>query len=195
MNLVHTLSISELGFYLINSLLLALIVLIDLFCFVLSIFPVQYLIRIVDIVFGVLRCPDLQNIVYYNEYVVATVDKAQSNIGFICKTYYIQFVLSEVDIEDNYSYKTDTRTTLSKQEILENHKSVLSYFNLSTTLSGDDLPPMYRKSQESLWTMIHSWICKIYHQTSFKTFTSTLAAVKEGLQSYQDFCYSRCGIK
>ena len=58
-------------------------------------------------------------------------DKAQNTI-FVCKTYYIQCLLSEVDVENNSSEKTYTATTLSIEEIVENYKSVLSSFSLST---------------------------------------------------------------
>ena len=39
----------------------------------------------------------------------------------------------EVDVENNSSNKTYTAITLSKKEIVENPKSVLSSFVLSTT--------------------------------------------------------------
>ena len=71
----------------------------------------------------------------HDKYVVVPADKAQNNIVFICKTYYIQCLSSEVDAENNSS---NTATTLSKDEIVENHNSVLSTFGLTT--KDDDLP-------------------------------------------------------
>ena len=93
-----------------------------------------------------------------DKYVVVPADKAQNNIVFVCKTFYfhyytwqicrrtsrqspkqhfivcktiyIQCLLSELDVENNSSDKTFTATTLSKEEIVENHKSVLSSFGL-----------------------------------------------------------------
>ena len=50
---------------------------------------------------------------------------------------------SEVDVENNSSDETYTATTLSKEEIVENHKSVLSSFGLSTKDDDCDLPYMY----------------------------------------------------
>ena len=60
--------------------------------------------------------------------------------------FYIQCLLSEVDVENNSSVKTYTATTLSKEEIVENHKSVLYIysFGLSTKDDDCDLPSMYR---------------------------------------------------
>ena len=45
-------------------------------------------------------------------------------------TFYMQCLLSEIDVENNNSDKTYIATTLSKEEIVENHKSVLSSFGL-----------------------------------------------------------------
>ena len=74
----------------------------------------------------------------HDKYVVVPADKAQNNIVFVCKTFYIQCLLSEVPVENNRSDKTYTNTTLSKEEIVENHKSVLSSFGLQYLEPGDD---------------------------------------------------------
>ena len=68
----------------------------------------------------------------HDKYVVVPADKAQNNIVFVCKTFYTQCLLSEVDVENNSSDKTYNATTLSKEEIVEDHKSVLSSFGHST---------------------------------------------------------------
>ena len=52
-------------------------------------------------------------------------------------------MISEVDVENNRSNKSYTATTLSKEEIVENRKSVLSYFGLSTKDDDCDLLFMY----------------------------------------------------
>ena len=79
--------------------------------------------------------------IIHDKYVVVPADKAHNNIVFVCKTYYIQCFLSEIDVENNSSDKTYTATTctLSKEEIVENHKSVLSSFALSTKDNDCDL--------------------------------------------------------
>ena len=48
-----------------------------------------------------------------NKYVVVPSDKAHNNIVFVCKTYYIQCLLSEVDKDNNSSNKTYTAHPLS----------------------------------------------------------------------------------
>ena len=92
---------------------------------------------------------------------------------------------------------TYTVTTLSEEEIVENHISVLSSFVLSTKDDDCDLLSIY-------------WIPK-FHKNPFKQryiaryekcttkflskrLTSLLTAVKQGLQSYHNTCYSHSGI-
>ena len=62
--------------------------------------------------------PDVANtlsIIHY-KYVVVLADKAHNNIVFVCKPYYIQCLLSEVDIENYSSDKTYTVTTLQRRD-------------------------------------------------------------------------------
>ena len=70
---------------------------------------------------------------------------------FECKTYYIQYLLSEVDVENNSSKKTYTATTLFKDEIVGNHKSVIFSFGPSIKDDACDLPCMY-------------WFPKLHHK-------------------------------
>ena len=79
----------------------------------------------------------------HEKYVVVPADKAPNNNVFVYQTYYTQCLFSEVDVENNSSSKTYTATILSKEEILENHKSVLSSFGLSTKDDDCDLPSIY----------------------------------------------------
>ena len=66
-----------------------------------------------------------------------------NNIVLVYKMFYIQHLLSEEDVEYNSSDKTYNATTLSKEEIVENHKFVLSSFGLSTNDDDCDLLSMY----------------------------------------------------
>ena len=54
--------------------------------------------------------------IIHDKYVVVPADKAQSNIVFVCKTFYIKCLLSEVDVENNSSDKTYTATTLQRRD-------------------------------------------------------------------------------
>ena len=83
---------------------------------------------------------------------------------------------TEVDVENNSSNKIYTATTLPEVETVENHKFMLFSFGLSAKNDDCDFP--YRlctgflTPQESRQTTSQSWICKMYHQTYFKTFNS-----------------------
>ena len=79
---------------------------------------------------------------------------SKTKLFLSAKRFFIQYLLSEVDVENNSSDKTYTATTLSKEEIVENHKSVLSSFCLSTKDDDCDLPSM-------------SWIPKL-HKNPYK---------------------------
>ena len=95
------------------------------------------------------------------------------------------------------SFITYSLITQSKEEILQNHKSVLSSFGIETKTGDQDLPSLY-------------WIPKL-HKNPYKQrfiagsskcstkalsqlLTTLLTAVKEGLQKYCDTAYSRSGL-
>jgi len=67
----------------------------------------------------------------HNKYVVVPADIASNNIVFVCKTYYIDCLVNNLGINNNTGNPTYTPTPLSKDEILFNHKSVISFFGLS----------------------------------------------------------------
>ena len=48
--------------------------------------------------------------IIHDKYAIIPADKAQNNIIFVYKTYYIQYLLSEVDVENNKSDETYTAT-------------------------------------------------------------------------------------
>ena len=128
---------------------------------------------------------------------VVPADKAQNNIVVVCKTFYFHFLLSEVDVENNSSDKTNTATTLSKEEIVENHKSVLSSFGLSSKDDDCDLPSMYwipKLHKNPYKQHFIAGSAKCTTKPLSKLLTSILTTVKEGLQSYHNTCYSRSGI-
>ena len=81
-------------------------------------------------------------------YVVVTGDIAQNNIVFSANVLNSMFIIRGRH-RDNSNYKACIATTLSKEEIVENHKSVLYSIGLSTKGDDFDLPCMY-------------WISKLY---------------------------------
>jgi len=67
----------------------------------------------------------------HSKYVVVPANNASNNIVFVCKTYYIDCLLKQLGINNNTGNSTYTPTSLSKDEILSSHKSVISSFGLS----------------------------------------------------------------
>ena len=135
---------------------------------------------------------------YFDVYFDAYFDKASNNVVFVCKTYYFECLQRELDLDDSTSISKSTyqRTAFSKDEILANHRSVLS-FAIDTVGKDTDLPLLY-------------WIPKLHkhpYKQRFiagssscstkplsKLLTSILTTIKDGLQKYCDIVYSRSGI-
>ena len=79
----------------------------------------------------------------HDHYVLVPADKASNNIVFICKAHYYNCLLEELGFNTNSGNPTYTRSSFSKDEILENHMSVLRSFNIPTTDTDFDLPYLY----------------------------------------------------
>ena len=76
----------------------------------------------------------------HDKYVVVSADKAPNNIVFVCKSHYIDCLTKDLGIDSSLGNPTYTPTTLTKEEILDNHRSVMSSFGISTKKEDFDLP-------------------------------------------------------
>jgi len=117
----------------------------------------------------------VDNLTYLqNKYVVVPADTASNNIVFVCKTYYIDCLVKELGINNNTSNPTYTPTSLSKEEIISSHKSVISFFGLSIKDDYVDIAGSAKCSNKSLPKLL----------------TTVLSKVKDVLQTYCDTAYS-----
>ena len=133
----------------------------------------------------------------HDKYVIVSADKAPNNIVCVCKSHYIDCLIKELCIDNSLGNPTYTPTTHTKEEILDNRRSVLCSFKISTKDEELDLPSLH-------------WIPKL-HKCPFKQrysagsakcstkplsklLTCILSAVKTGLQSYCDTSYSSGGV-
>jgi hypothetical protein len=133
----------------------------------------------------------------HDKYVIVSADKAPDNIVCVCRSHYIDCLIKELGFDNLLGNTTHTPTTLMKEEILNNHRSVLFSFRISTKDEELDLPSPY-------------WILKL-HKCPFKQryiagcakcsmkplsklLTCILSAVQTGLQSYCDTSYLRDGV-
>jgi hypothetical protein len=82
----------------------------------------------------------------HEKYVIVSADKVPNNIVFVCKSHYIDYLIKELCIDNALSNPTYTPTTLTKEEILDNHRSVLCSFGISTIDEELDLPTGFLNS-------------------------------------------------
>ena len=80
---------------------------------------------------------------HHDKYVIVSADKAPNNIVSVCKSYSIDCLIKELGIDNSLGNPTYTPPTLTKKKILDNHKSVLCSFGISTKDKEPDLPSLY----------------------------------------------------
>ena len=110
----------------------------------------------------------------------------------------IRETLTDTNIIDNsLGNPTYTPTTLTKEEILDNHRSVLCSFGISNKDEELDPPSFYWIPKLHKCPFKQSYIAgsaKCSTKPLSKLLTCILSAVKTGLQSYCDTSYSRGGV-
>ena len=62
--------------------------------------------------------------------IVVPVDKAPNNI--VCKSHNVEFLIKESGVGNSFGNPAYTPTTLTEEEILDNHRSNLFSFGIST---------------------------------------------------------------
>ena len=90
----------------------------------------------------------------HDKYVIVPVDKASNNIVFVCKSHYNDCLIRELGINYSLWNLKYTPTTITKEEILDSHRSVICSFGISIKDEELDIPSLY-------------WIPKL-HKGSFK---------------------------
>jgi hypothetical protein len=133
----------------------------------------------------------------HDKYVIVFADKAPNNIVFVCKSHYIDCLIKELGIDSSLGNPTYTPTTLTKEEILDNRRSVLCSFGISTKDEELDLPSLYWIPKLHKCPFKQHYIAgsaKCSMKPLSKLLTCILSAVKTGLQSYCDTSYSRGGV-
>ena len=90
---------------------------------------------------------------------------------------------------------TNNLTAMSKDEILQNHRSVMLTFGISLPEEGIDLPKLYwipklHKNPYKQRYFAAKWSAKPLSQI----LTRILTSVKQGLQKYCYTAYARSGV-
>ena len=118
--------------------------------------------------------------------VIVSADKVPYNIVFVCKSHYIDGLIKELGIDNSLCSPTYTPTTLTNEEILDNHRSGLcseleftSYFSM-VTLCVKRLMQMYfipncpfGRKQAITFLTRGKWFDLLYLQTMTITTTMT----------------------
>jgi hypothetical protein len=106
-------------------------------------------------------------------------------------------LIKELGIDNSLGNPTYTSTTLTKEEILHNQRSVLCSIGISTKDEELDLPSLYLIPKLHKCPFKQRYIAgsaKCSKKPLSKLLTCILSAVKTGLQSYCDTSYSRGGV-
>ena len=90
-------------------------------------------------------------------------------IVYICKTYYIACLMIELHLHSSLGNPTYTATTLSKEEIIDNHKSVLWSFHERWEIWSFLIVLNTITIYISIQTTFGRKSCQMLYQTSFKT--------------------------
>ena len=88
----------------------------------------------------------------HDRYVIVSADKAPNNIVFVSKSDYVDCLIKKLGIDNSLGNPTYTPTTLTKEEILDNHRSVLCSFGISIKDEELDLLSLY-------WIPKFLWKC------------------------------------
>ena len=74
----------------------------------------------------------------HDKYVIVPADKVANNFVFVCKDYYLRCLVNELGSTSTYSV-----TAFTKEEILQNHQSVVSSFGIAIGKDNHNLPNLY----------------------------------------------------
>ena len=133
----------------------------------------------------------------HDKYVFVPADKPSNNIVFICKNHYLQCLTTELGINRTTSNPTYSLTSFTKDEILQNHKSVLLSFGINIKENEEDFQSLYRipnlhKTPYKERYIAGSSKCLTKHLS--KVLTTILSTVKDGLQKFCDEIYSTSDV-
>lgn len=79
----------------------------------------------------------------HDQYLLVPADKASYSIVFFYKAHHINCIFKELGFDSTHGNPTYTHSSLFKQELLQNHKSVMDIFNIPNTRNEFVLPYLY----------------------------------------------------
>ena len=127
-------------------------------------------------------------------YVNVYADKGPNNIVVVCKSHYVDCLIKELYTGNSFVNPTYTPTTLTKEEILDNHRSVLCSFGISTKNWIYHHSTGFLNYTSVLTNSYIAGSAKCSTKPLSKLLTCILSAVTTGLQNYCDTRYTRGGM-
>jgi hypothetical protein len=93
---------------------------------------------------SILKDPNVaKHLSLHDKYFIFSADKSPNDIVSVSKNHYIDCFIKELGIDNSLGNPSHTPTTVTKDEILDNHRSVLCSFGISTKDEELDLPSLY----------------------------------------------------
>ena len=133
----------------------------------------------------------------HEKFVVNPADKASDNIVFVCKTHYINCLMEDLGMSTMTGNPTYNLTAMFKNEILQNHHSVMLTFGISQPEIDIDFLKLYWIPKLHKNTYKQRYIAgsaKCSNNPLSQILTRIQTADKEGLQKYCDTAYARSGV-
>ena len=115
---------------------------------------------------SVFKDPDVAETLFtiHDKHVVLPAYKYPNNIILICKKHYIDCLKTELGLDSSQGDPTYTVTTLSKEEMIDNHMPILSSFGLSMK---DEDYNLSKITQVSIQITLYRRGCQVFYQASF----------------------------
>ena len=136
----------------------------------------------------------------HNKYVFVPADKAPNNIIIICKRYYIETLIKELEL-DNSSTTTGNSTytpcQMSSEDIVNTHDTFMKSFSIEMSDDDKRLPYLYWTPKLHKSPVKHRFIAgssKCTTKQLSSLLTKILTVIKTGLEKYCSIKTSHTGV-
>lgn len=133
------------------------------------------------------------------QYVMVPIDKADNNVAFICKRYYIEVIAKELGLLGSQSSTYEHISNTNPNDIVSNHRTELySHFNMTIPEEMHTLPDIYwlpklHKTPIKARFIIASQKCSVKKLS--KDITSIFKLAYDQIERYNQKASSFSGIK
>ena len=126
----------------------------------------------------------------HENFVIVPADKSSNNNTFVCRRYYVDFMIEELGLHLLPGNPTYNLTDFSTSEVLDNYKSVLTSFDIQTTDVCHTFIEFHRCTKIP---RIIAGSVKCSTKPLSILLTKLLTHIKQALQKYCETSYSRSG--